>query len=668
MYVDDLLSGGQTVDEAKERKRKSIDVFNDANFNLHKWNSNAHELEADEEEKDDEEETLAKQQLGTKSGESKVLGLLWKQKSDEISIVIPSEKSAKTKGEVLIAGKSRLAKEDLTVPRLELVSAHMAANLLVNVRNALDHLSRPQSFAWLDSTVALHWILGRGQYKQFVSNRVRKIHQHPEIKWRYVPTSENPADLASRGGKLNQTWLYGLEWLSDMSRWPSNITTTPTTATEAEATVSQKSIAMTTKQYSGDVLEQLLRKCSFKRALRVSSWLFRFVNNCTQGEKRTGPLSFTEIEEAKMKFVKQAQKQGQLQPKYEQQCKELNLTRNTEGILQCRGRIVSQYPIYLPTDSLLAQRVVEKLHRETLHGGVGLTMAAVRETYWIPKLISLVKKVRKECLGCKRYRATSVPTSPPRKLPEDRTCGETAFEVIGVDFAGPIRYKGKSSKDCKAYLSLFSCSLTRTVYLDMMPDLSASTFIPMQINRRPLSYVESDVQLPVLTPELFLFQRSNHLPEQKLWVESDPDSRKRARYLKSCKQALWKRWSKEYLTALREQHNMSHWTKKFIVNVGDVVLIKSNEKNRGKWPLGIVIETYPGRDGVIRGVMLKTPNGNLERPVQLLYPMELACDRQSHDERPDLNPDTEPFKPKRKAAENAAGIIKSIADEENEEI
>ena len=187
--------------------------------------------------------------------------------------------------QILVAGKSRLAKEDLTVPRLELVSAHMAANLLVNVRNALDHLSRPQSFAWLDSTVALHWILGRGQYKQFVSNRVRKIHQHPEIKWRYVPTSENPADLASRGGKLNQTWLYGPEWLSDMSRWPSNITTTPTTATEAEATVSQKGIAMTTKQYSGDVLEQLLRKCSLKRALRVSSWLFRFVNNCTQGKR-----------------------------------------------------------------------------------------------------------------------------------------------------------------------------------------------------------------------------------------------------------------------------------------------------------------------------------------------------------------------------------------------
>ena len=37
----------------------------------------------------------------------------------------------------LIAAKSRLAKKNLTIPRLELVVAHMAANLVENVRNAL---------------------------------------------------------------------------------------------------------------------------------------------------------------------------------------------------------------------------------------------------------------------------------------------------------------------------------------------------------------------------------------------------------------------------------------------------------------------------------------------------------------------------------------------------
>jgi hypothetical protein len=32
-------------------------------------------------------------------------------------------------------------------------------------------------FGWLDSLVALHWIKGGGTYKQFVSNRVRKINE-----------------------------------------------------------------------------------------------------------------------------------------------------------------------------------------------------------------------------------------------------------------------------------------------------------------------------------------------------------------------------------------------------------------------------------------------------------------------------------------------------------
>ena len=47
--------------------------------------------------------------------------------------------------------------------------------------------------------VALHWIRGNGSYKQFVSNRIKKIQDKDFIIWRYVTTDENPADLGSRG-------------------------------------------------------------------------------------------------------------------------------------------------------------------------------------------------------------------------------------------------------------------------------------------------------------------------------------------------------------------------------------------------------------------------------------------------------------------------------------
>ena len=63
--------------------------------------------------------------------------------------------------QTLVAEKARLAKRELTVPRLELVSAHMATNLVINVRNALKELPEPMIYGWLDSTVTLHWIVGK---------------------------------------------------------------------------------------------------------------------------------------------------------------------------------------------------------------------------------------------------------------------------------------------------------------------------------------------------------------------------------------------------------------------------------------------------------------------------------------------------------------------------
>ena len=149
----------------------------------------------------------------------------------------------------LVAAKSRLAKKNLTVPRLELVSAHMSPNLVTNAKNALIELPTPEIFGWLDSTVALHWLLGNGQYKQFVANRVRKIQEHTEIQWRYVPTEKNPADIASRGGHIaNSTWFTGPEWLADRDRWPENRVAEKSPASEVEARVMKEVLILAQDQ------------------------------------------------------------------------------------------------------------------------------------------------------------------------------------------------------------------------------------------------------------------------------------------------------------------------------------------------------------------------------------------------------------------------------------
>ena len=104
----------------------------------------------------------------------------------------------------LFAARSRLSKQGLTIPRLELVGGHMAVNLITNVREALEGLPLTSMHCWLDSLVALYWIRGQGEHKQFVSNRGQKINSHHGVTWRYVPTAENPADLGSRGGRLEE--------------------------------------------------------------------------------------------------------------------------------------------------------------------------------------------------------------------------------------------------------------------------------------------------------------------------------------------------------------------------------------------------------------------------------------------------------------------------------
>ena len=191
--------------------------------------------------------------------------------------------------------------------------------------------------------------------------------------------------------------------------------------------------------------------------------------------------------------------------------------------------------------------------------------------------------------------------------------------------------------------------------------------VETQVNRRPLGYVEDDVELPVLTPASFMFQRTNQLPEEQAWRIQDPNLRRRAKYLQTCKDHMWNRWQREYLTALRERHNLVHKTANYQVRVGDTVLVRSDSKNRGKWSLAIVQQTYPGRDGHIRAVQLRTSKRVIERPVQHLFLLELQCEPTvpaGAEQR--LNHDAPNFRPRRAAAAAAAARLKEIAH--NEEI
>lgn len=115
------------------------------------------------------------------------------------------------------------------------------------------------------------------------------------------------------------------------------------------------------------------------------------------------------------------------------------------------------------------------------------------------------------------------------------------------------------------------------------------------------------------------------LPELATYRE-DKNLRKRAKYLKRCKNAIWERWTGEYQRALREKHRLKQDSKLAYPKVGDVIIIKSDQKDRGKWKMGLIENLFPGRDGVVRAVKLKVGTSRLQHPFQHLYPLELSCD------------------------------------------
>ena len=193
--------------------------------------------------------------------------------------------------------------------------------------------------------------------------------------------------------------------------------------------------------------------------------------------------------------------------------------------------------------------------------------------------------------------------------------------------------------------------------------------IEIALNNRPLSYVEDDIQLPILTPQTTTIGRPNLIPESENLDLSEDDAdlrlRKRAKYIKKCKEAWWSRWSSDYLKALRERHNMKNGTKEMQLKIGDVVLIKGDERNKGKWKIGVIEKLIEDRDGIVRAVRLRAGKSYLERTIQHLYPMELSCDRKKPEKN--LDPTAREFIPRRHAAAIANENIRIIAEEEREE-
>ncbi|XP_068708261.1 uncharacterized protein [Montipora foliosa] len=377
----------------------------------------------------------------------------------------------------LVTSRTRVAPiNGDTIPRLQLLGSLVLARLINSVLTAFEGTLRVDSvFCWSDSQIALRWIWGvNREFKQFVQNRVVEIRGLVKTAhWDYCPWENNPANICCRSSlasKLvaNRLWWNGPEFLlKGKDAWPSLPVNPEVISTEP------------------DTWLQLKKESSSSQKNQRNSTVL--ANVVADRELTDEDLKQEEIKRARELWIREVQGSVLDDEKFDQVKVSLSLYKDDKGILRCGSRLKNApipfnalFPIFLPKSSHFTNLVINECHLKVLNNGVRETLTELRYCFWAVKGRQAVKTVIGKCSVCKKIegRSYAVPHSPP--LPEFRLSDEFVFSRVGVDFAGPMYVRdifAKGGGMNKVYIALFTCATSRAVHLELVPSLTAESFI-----------------------------------------------------------------------------------------------------------------------------------------------------------------------------------------------
>ena len=92
--------------------------------------------------------------------------------------------------------------------------------------------------------------------------------------------------------------------------------------------------------------------------------------------------------------------------------------------------------------------------------------------------------------------------------------------------------------------------------------------------------------------------------------------RRRYQLVQSVANEWWQLWMSNFAPNLQPRNK---WFKKREnVVKGDIVLLIDKDRPRSQWCMGLVSDVYPGNDGLVRSVKVKTSTGVYNRPITKL--------------------------------------------------
>ncbi|XP_078051828.1 uncharacterized protein LOC144477974, partial [Augochlora pura] len=218
-------------------------------------------------------------------------------------------------------------------------------------------------------------------------------------EWRHVPTSSNPADLNSRGVEAvvllqSGLWTSGPEWLKQPEGgWPAM---PASVETETGKRVAHAHHAAPAQEW-----DFLFRYSSWSKLLRVAVYCLRLRKQKASEQRKYDArvIEPYELRPAKERIACYLQRMHFAE---EYRClknhrgipaksdlRSLNPFLDDQGILRVGGRLENatlpwetKHPIILPKH-YVSTLIIRQCHRNTLHGGIQLTMYTVRQQFWI---------------------------------------------------------------------------------------------------------------------------------------------------------------------------------------------------------------------------------------------------------------------------------------------
>ena len=184
----------------------------------------------------------------------------------------------------------------------------------------------------------------------------------------------------------------------------------------------------------------------------------------------------------------------------------------------------------------------------------------------------------------------------------------------GPHFGGVVETMVKAAKKA-IYAVLKNCDFTDEELI------TVCTGVESLLNSRPITYQSTSPADDVpLTPNHFLHgQLGGGFAPSTGDVDVNP--KKRWRKVQAILSRTWERWLKEYLPTLNPR---SKWTEVVKdLKKGDVVLVLDKDLPRGRWPLGRIVDTYPGKDSHTRVAKVQLGKTSLVRPIHKLIPLNV---------------------------------------------